>query len=166
MRAVRSAASVGRLVVPSLRANKGRPAKSQLLSVLAPHWWNKLPTDVRPAESLAIFCKRLKTHLFRLHLDPCIAWLPWQTCLLNVRNGNVMELTLKQNNFLFVFYLCWYLADLATFLASKSVLWTLFDEDILLSLDNCAIICLIPNIGRHVKSQKHHKKLLCKRRMI
>ena len=33
-------------------------------------WWNELTTNVRTAESLAIFCKRLKTHLFRLHLNP------------------------------------------------------------------------------------------------
>ena len=29
----------------------------------------QLPPDVRIAESLTIFCKRLKTHLFRVHLD-------------------------------------------------------------------------------------------------
>ena len=33
-------------------------------------WWNKLPTDVRTAEPLATFHKRLKTHLFRLQLNP------------------------------------------------------------------------------------------------
>ena len=40
-------------------------------SVLAPQWWNELPTDVRTAESLPIFRRRLKTHLFRKHYpDP------------------------------------------------------------------------------------------------
>ena len=50
----------------SLRANKACSAKSQLFSVSAPQWWNKHPTNVRTAESLTIFCKRIKTHLSRL----------------------------------------------------------------------------------------------------
>ncbi|CAL8288859.1 unnamed protein product [Arctogadus glacialis] len=32
-------------------------------------WWNELPAALRTAESLTIFRKRLKTHLFRVHLD-------------------------------------------------------------------------------------------------
>ena len=36
---------------------------------LAPQWWNELPADVRTAESLTSLRKRLKTHLFRVHLD-------------------------------------------------------------------------------------------------
>ena len=63
--ALRSTTSAGRLVPPSLRANKGRSGKSWL-SALAPQCW----TNVRTAGSLAIFCKRLKTHLFRIHLNP------------------------------------------------------------------------------------------------
>jgi len=43
--------------------------KFQLFCVLAPQWWNELPADVRMAESLTSFRKRLKTHLFRVHLD-------------------------------------------------------------------------------------------------
>ena len=43
-------------------------ACSRLLSVLAPRWWNDLPVDVRTAETLSTFKRRLKTHLFRLHL--------------------------------------------------------------------------------------------------
>lgn len=40
-------------------------------SVLAPQWCNNLLTNVRTAEPLAIFHKRLKSHLFRLQLlDP------------------------------------------------------------------------------------------------
>ena len=61
-RALHSSTSAGRLV-PSLRANKGRSAKSQLFSVFTMN-------NVRTAELLSIFHKRFKTHLFRLHLDP------------------------------------------------------------------------------------------------
>ncbi|KAJ8386065.1 hypothetical protein AAFF_G00177540 [Aldrovandia affinis] len=42
-------------------------ARSRLFSVLTPRWWDDLPHSVRTTESLAIFHKRLKTHLFRLH---------------------------------------------------------------------------------------------------
>ena len=38
-------------------------------TVLAPQWWNDLPVDVRTAEALTTFKRRLKTHLFRLHLS-------------------------------------------------------------------------------------------------
>ena len=44
-------------------------SRSQLLSVLAPRWWNNLPVDIRTAETLTTFKRRLKTHLFRLHLS-------------------------------------------------------------------------------------------------
>ena len=44
-------------------------ARSRLLSVLVPRWWNDLPVDVRTAETLSTFKRRLKTHLFRLHLS-------------------------------------------------------------------------------------------------
>ena len=37
--------------------------------VMAPRWWNDLPVDVRTAETLSTFKRRLKTHLFRLHLS-------------------------------------------------------------------------------------------------
>ncbi|KAI7908531.1 reverse transcriptase, partial [Pyricularia oryzae] len=63
-RPLRSAAS-GRLVAPSLRGPCCRSTRSRLFSVLAPQWWNELPTDVRTAESLPIFRRRLKTHLFK-----------------------------------------------------------------------------------------------------
>ena len=68
-RVLHSSTSAGWLVPPSLRANKTHSAKLRLFSVLAPQQWNKLPTNVRTAESLAILSKRLKTPLFRL-LDP------------------------------------------------------------------------------------------------
>ncbi|KAI5099217.1 hypothetical protein C0J45_11356, partial [Silurus meridionalis] len=51
-----------RLVPPSLR-RRGK-YNSRLFSVLAPKWWNELPLDVRTAESLIIFKRRLKTYLF------------------------------------------------------------------------------------------------------
>ena len=70
VRALHSSTSAGRLVPPSLRANKARSEKSRLFSVLAPQWWNDLPTNIRTAESLSVLSQRLKTHLFRLHLDP------------------------------------------------------------------------------------------------
>ncbi|KAK0135861.1 hypothetical protein N1851_028237 [Merluccius polli] len=36
----------------------------------APLWWSDLPADVRTAASITCFHKRLKTHWFRVHLDP------------------------------------------------------------------------------------------------
>ncbi|KAI4902065.1 hypothetical protein NFI96_010100 [Prochilodus magdalenae] len=60
------ASSTARLQPPSLRTH-GRQA-SRLFSVLAPRWWNELPLGVRTAESLAVFKRRLKTHLFVMHL--------------------------------------------------------------------------------------------------
>ncbi|KAJ8411957.1 hypothetical protein AAFF_G00142240 [Aldrovandia affinis] len=65
-RPLRSASS-GKLTVPSLWAPGSRSSRSRLFSVLIPRWWNDLPQSVRTVESLAIFRKRLKTHLFRLH---------------------------------------------------------------------------------------------------
>ncbi|KAI4887482.1 hypothetical protein NFI96_002670 [Prochilodus magdalenae] len=61
------ASSTARLEPPSLRTH-GRQA-SRLFSVLAPRWWNELPLGVRTAESLAVFKRRLKTHLFVMHLN-------------------------------------------------------------------------------------------------
>ncbi|KAI4899622.1 hypothetical protein NFI96_001493 [Prochilodus magdalenae] len=60
------ASSTARLEPPSLRTH-GRQA-SRLFSVLAPRWWNELPLGVRTAESLGVFKRRLKTHLFVMHL--------------------------------------------------------------------------------------------------
>ncbi|KAJ8399422.1 hypothetical protein AAFF_G00411340, partial [Aldrovandia affinis] len=65
-RPLRSATS-GRLAPPPLRTCA---SWSCLLSVLAPRWWNDLPVEVRTAETLATFKRRLKTHLFRVHLSP------------------------------------------------------------------------------------------------
>uniref|UniRef100_A0A8C2IWA8 Reverse transcriptase domain-containing protein n=1 Tax=Cyprinus carpio TaxID=7962 RepID=A0A8C2IWA8_CYPCA len=63
-RSLRSA-SEQRLVVPSQRGSK---SLSQTFSWTAPSWWNDLPISIRTAESLLIFRKHLKTHLFRLYL--------------------------------------------------------------------------------------------------
>ncbi len=41
---------------------------SQNFSLTVPIWWNDLPNSIRAAESLPIFKKRLKTHLFHLYL--------------------------------------------------------------------------------------------------
>ncbi|XP_053332074.1 uncharacterized protein LOC128505588, partial [Clarias gariepinus] len=54
--------STARLIPPFLR-DRGRHS-SRLFSVLAPRWWNELPLDVRTSETLTIFKRRLKTHLF------------------------------------------------------------------------------------------------------
>uniref|UniRef100_A0A0E9XUP9 Uncharacterized protein n=1 Tax=Anguilla anguilla TaxID=7936 RepID=A0A0E9XUP9_ANGAN len=46
--------------------------EQRLLSILAPRWWNDLPVEARTAETLTHFKRRLKTHLFRLHLSPSL----------------------------------------------------------------------------------------------
>ncbi len=63
-RSLRSA-SERRLVVPSQRGTK---SLSRTFSWTVPSWWNDLPISIRTAESLAIFKKHLKTHLFCQHL--------------------------------------------------------------------------------------------------
>ncbi len=45
------------IIVPSQRGTKS-------LSLTLPTWWNDLPNSIRAAESLAIFKKRLKIHIF------------------------------------------------------------------------------------------------------
>ncbi len=63
-RSLRSA-SERRIIVPSQRGTK---SLSQTFSLTVPSWWNDLPNSIQAAESLAIFKKRLKTHLFHLYL--------------------------------------------------------------------------------------------------
>ncbi len=63
-RSLRSA-SERHLVVPSQRGTK---SLSRTFSWTVPSWWNDLLISIRTAESLAIFKKHLKTHLFRQHL--------------------------------------------------------------------------------------------------
>ncbi len=54
-----------RLVVP---AQRGTKSLSRTFSFTVPGWWNELLTPIRNAESLTIFKRHLKTHLFRHHL--------------------------------------------------------------------------------------------------
>ncbi len=63
----RSLRSAGerRLVVPSQRGTK---SLSRTFSFTVPGWWNELPTPIWNAESLTIFKRHLKTHLFHHHL--------------------------------------------------------------------------------------------------
>ncbi|XP_071063220.1 uncharacterized protein, partial [Pseudochaenichthys georgianus] len=62
-RALRSA-STKRLAAPSLRRGPKFPsAKTRGFAILAPKWWNELPIDIRTADSLHTFRRRLKTHL-------------------------------------------------------------------------------------------------------
>ncbi len=78
-RSLRSA-SERRLVVPSQRGSK---SLSRTFSFTLPGWWNDLPTSIRNADSLTIFKRWLKTHLFRHYLKkkcfifslifPCLA---------------------------------------------------------------------------------------------
>ena len=63
-RSLRSA-SERRLQVPSLRGTK---SLWRTFSWTVPSWWNGLPISIRAAESLTIFKKCLKTHLFHQHL--------------------------------------------------------------------------------------------------
>ncbi len=54
-----------RLMVPSQRGTK---SLSRTFSFTVPGWWNELPILIQNAESLTIFKRHLKTHLFRHHL--------------------------------------------------------------------------------------------------
>ena len=67
LRPLRPSTSAGRLAPPRLKSR----SQARLFSFLAPKWWNELPTVVRTAETLPIFRKKLKTHLFSLYFDPC-----------------------------------------------------------------------------------------------
>ncbi|XP_047664330.1 uncharacterized protein LOC125140204, partial [Tachysurus fulvidraco] len=59
--------STAQLVPPSLRV-RGKYT-TRLLSVQSPRRWNELHLEVRTAESLAIFKRRLKTYLFRKYFN-------------------------------------------------------------------------------------------------
>ncbi len=63
-RSLRSA-SERRLGVPSQRGTK---SLSRTFSFTVPGWWNELPTLIQNAESLTIFKRHLKTHLFQHYL--------------------------------------------------------------------------------------------------
>ena len=68
-RSLRSA-NTGKLAEPSLKHPGQRSTRPRLFSLLAPKLWNELPIALRTADSLPIFRRNLKTHLFRLHLGP------------------------------------------------------------------------------------------------
>ncbi len=53
------------ITVPSQRVTN---SLSLTFSLTVPTWWNDLPNSIQAAESLTIFKKRLKTHLFHLYL--------------------------------------------------------------------------------------------------
>ncbi|XP_053497706.1 uncharacterized protein LOC128618216 [Ictalurus furcatus] len=61
----RNLRSISDLLVPTQRGSR---SLSRTFTLTVPHWWNELPTSIRTAESLTIFKKQLKTHLFREHL--------------------------------------------------------------------------------------------------
>ncbi|KAI4897823.1 hypothetical protein NFI96_007257 [Prochilodus magdalenae] len=88
------ASSTARLEPPSLRTH-GRQV-SRLFSVLAPRWWNELPLGVRTAESLAVFKRRLKTHLFVKHLSEYQHWPPVRAVseLVYIKPENFLDLTM------------------------------------------------------------------------
>ena len=71
VRALHSSTSAGRLVPPSLSANKAaqRSHDSSLF------WSLRGGTNSRPAsgqQSLCVCSRRLRTHLFRVHLNPTV----------------------------------------------------------------------------------------------
>ncbi len=54
-----------RLMIPS----QGRTTSLfRTFSFTVPGWWNELHTPIRNAESLTIFKRHLKTHIFHIHL--------------------------------------------------------------------------------------------------
>ncbi len=71
-RSLRSA-SEHHLVVPSQRGTK---SLSRTFSFTVPGWWNELSNAIRNDESLTIFKRHLKTHLFRHHLTSSLKKTP------------------------------------------------------------------------------------------
>ena len=66
-RTLRSA-NTGKLKEHTLKSHPGqRSTRPRLFCLLAPKLWNALPVAVRTADSLPIFRRRLKTHLFIRH---------------------------------------------------------------------------------------------------
>ncbi|XP_073691345.1 uncharacterized protein [Garra rufa] len=63
-RSLRSS-SERRLIVPPQR---GMKSLSKTFSFNVPAWWNDLPTPIRNADSITVFKRLLKTHLFRHYL--------------------------------------------------------------------------------------------------
>ncbi|CAL8266933.1 unnamed protein product [Boreogadus saida] len=65
--------SCARVIIHRAAGGPGTPSQRHppvtLITEGQAEWWNELPAALRTAESLTIFRKRLKTHLFRVHLD-------------------------------------------------------------------------------------------------
>jgi len=60
-RTLRSAGT-NRLLVPPVRLST---VGNQAFTVAGPHVWNTLPEDITTSQSLTVFCRHLKTWLFR-----------------------------------------------------------------------------------------------------
>ena len=84
--ALRSTTSAGWLVPPLLST------KLRHFSVLLLQWWNELPTNVRTAESFAVFPKRLKTHLLTSTLHSMNPSLSDRDCNVVCGNTHLMSL--------------------------------------------------------------------------
>jgi hypothetical protein len=61
---LRSASDFTRITVPRIRSRSFKSAADKSFSYAAPRIWNNVPSSVRCAQSLPIFKKGLKTHLF------------------------------------------------------------------------------------------------------
>jgi len=64
-------ASSSSLLVPAVRLST---VGSRVFSVAGPRVWNTLPEETTSALSLTIFCRRLKTWLFRQSYPDLIIW--------------------------------------------------------------------------------------------
>ena len=61
---LRSASDATRLTVPIIRGWTFKSAADKTFTYTAPNIWNKLPSTVRSANSVSVFKKGLKSHLF------------------------------------------------------------------------------------------------------
>ena len=61
---LRSASDATRLTVPIIRGWTFKSAADKTFTYTAPNIWNKLPSSVRSAQSVSVFKKGLKSHLF------------------------------------------------------------------------------------------------------
>ena len=69
-------ASSSSLLVPPVSLSM---ASSRIFTVAGLHFWNNLPEEMTSALSLAIFCQRLKTWLFRQFYPELIIWSQWRS---------------------------------------------------------------------------------------
>ncbi len=114
-----------RLVVPSQRGTK---SLSRTFSFTVPGCWNELPTPIRNAESLTIFKRHLKTHLFCHHLTsykkkPSLSFFnsalfPLTShCLARICSEHCLEICITSTS-----YVCLHNVSLTVFLNCK-LLW-------------------------------------------